>query len=138
MIKLSPGLNSMSDEVKSECLETRRCILPDEFQYVANDFTLIEESIVVGEAMFKSKFRVNVTNESGIKSFIQSLGDKSGTSYNTQSGDVKGKGKKVVVHGSRKCIHNVRRHYLKMNAPHEGPGRQPGAECVRKEYRVCC
>ena len=91
MIKLSPGLNSMSDEVKSECLGTLRCIFPDEFQYVVNDFTLIEESVVVGEAKFKSKFRVNVTDESGIKSFIQSLGDKSGMSYNTERRDVKGK-----------------------------------------------
>ena len=135
MIKLSPGLNSMSDEFKGECLETFRCILPNEFQYVVNDFTLIEESIVVGEAKFKSKFRVNVTGESGIKPFIQSLVDKSGTSYNTQRGDVKGTGKKVVVHGSRKCIYNVRRHHMKMKAPHEGPGRQP--ECVPGKNTEC-
>ena len=35
---------------------------------------LCEESIVVGEAKFKSKFLVNVTDESGIKPFIPSLG----------------------------------------------------------------
>ena len=75
MIKLFPALNSMSDEFKSECLETLRCILPDEFQHVVNDFSLIEESRVVGEAKFKSKFRVNVTDESGRKNIhSESLG----------------------------------------------------------------
>ena len=52
-----------------------------------------------------------------------------------QREDVKGTGKKVVVHGSRKCIHNVRRHHLKMNAPHEGPGRQPGASSSTSSSR---
>ena len=102
MIKLSPGLNSISDEVKSECLETLQCILPDEFQYVVNDFTLIEESIVVGEAKFKSKFRVNVTDESGIKSFIQSLGTNRErvTTLNVEMLKVKGRKLSFTVHAN--------------------------------------
>ena len=38
--------------------------------------------------------------------------------------------KKVVTRGYRKCQHFVERHRLKMNAPHKGPERQPGSECV--------
>ena len=51
------------------------------------------------------------------------------TAYNTYCGDIHGTSKKVFTRGYRKC-HFVKRHHLKTNAPHKGPGRQPGSECV--------
>ena len=45
--------------------------------------------------------------------------------------------KKVVTRGYRKCQHFVKRHHLKTNAPHKGPGRQPGSECVPGKNAGC-
>ena len=45
--------------------------------------------------------------------------------------------KKVVTRGYRKCQHFVKRHHLKTNARHKGPGRQPGSECVSSKNTGC-
>jgi len=138
MIKLSAGLNSISEEFRSECLEALECILPDGFRYMINQFSLIEKSKIVGEATkLKTNFRVNVTSKDDIKGFIENLGYKSGTRYNKYCGDFCGKGKKVIVRGYRKCMHNVHRHDLKESEPHKGPGRQPGAPCIPGKDTAC-
>ena len=101
------------------------------------EFEVLRPSNIVGESQFKAKIRVNVSEKENIDKFFQDFGSKSGTSYNKFKGDVLGKGKQVIIGGSRKCEHNVRRQKLKDGLPHSGPGRQPGAELQPGKNTIC-
>ena len=106
-------------------------ILPiDEYNILVLEFSNVKRSSIVGEDKFFVKFRTNVRTKDQVKDFIQSLSDKSGTTYNSLRGDKTGNGSKVVLSGTRKCQHFVRRHHLKPDGTpnHPGPGRQPRAE----------
>ena len=99
------------------------------------EYELVKLSNVIGESQFEAKLRINVTEEEKIAQFFEDFGGKSGTSYNITTGDRKASS--VIVSGSRKCEHNVRRHHLKNGSEHSGPGRQPGAERQPGKNTVC-
>ena len=138
MIRLASTIDFENDEHSSTCLDTVKYVLPDGYNYMINEFTLVARSKVIGETKFKTVFRVNVGKKEDIDGFLVKLGEKSGTCYNKFCGDVSGKGQKVVIRGYRKCHHNVRRHTLKDIAPRKkGPGGQPGAERVPHKNTEC-
>ena len=137
MIRLGKRLCFEDKDVCANCFETVKNIFPDGYKYMISDFALLERSKIVGEEKFNVVFRVDIANKDDINGFITKLGQKSGTTYNRFCGDIEGTGKKVVIRGYRKCHHNVRRHSLKPDATHNGPGRQPGTECVPGKNTEC-
>ena len=137
MINLANNDCFKNEETASECLETVKFIFPDGSNYYISEFIPVERSKIVGEAKFKTVFRVDTTNKEDIEGFVDKIGQKSGTSYNKFCGDVTGSGKKVIIRGYPKCHHNVRRHSLVIGQQHNGTGRQPGAQCVPGKNTQC-
>lgn len=82
----------------------------------------IKKSFIVGENRFTLECRVNVDSKDDIDKLLLDIGRKSGSTYNKLRGDSHGKGTTVIVSGTRKCHHAVKRHSLKDAHPHSGPG----------------
>ena len=94
MINLANNDCFKNEETASECLETVKFIFPDGYNYYISEFIPVERSKIVGEAKFKTVFRVDITNKEDIEGFVDKIGQKSGTSYNKFCGDFTGSGKK--------------------------------------------
>ena len=139
-----------SKETERERLDILRQILPENYKYMVNEFYIKKRPQIAGETTFNTTFRVNITDKYDIQIFISKLGEKSVTANNRYCGDIHRAlhithiveifmvpVKRVVTRGNRKCQHFVKRYHLKTNAPHKGPGRQPGSECVPGKNTGC-
>ena len=58
------------------------------------------------EVKLDAKFRVNIHDEEQFEKFLHDFSKSSGTSYNKKNRADR-TGKKTVLYGYRKCIHNV-------------------------------
>ena len=83
------------------------------------------------------KCRVNIESKEQIDAFICQLGNKYQVQLITSLKATDQEKEKVVLSGSRKCQHAVRRHSLKNAPTHSGPERQPGSE-REPGKNTCC
>ena len=83
-------------------------ILPENYEYIINGVSVREYSDISNEVKLEAEFRVNVENAEGLERFLLDFSKSSGTSYNKKNQADKS-GKRTLLYGIRKCIHNVNR-----------------------------
>ena len=125
------GFKTANREEEVDIRKILEPILPEEYDVLVIDFKLIKLSNIIGESQFEANFRVNVTSEDGVKTFIEDYNESSWTTHNSFKGDKRGVGKKSIISGTRKCHHKIKRHGLQegpSRPKHSGPGKQPACE----------
>lgn len=83
-------------------------ILPVNYMYRISSFKLSHESNIPNESKFEAVISVNICSEVGLKEFFKQLENSSSTEYNIMHGDNRNL-QKILISGSRKCYHNVRK-----------------------------
>ena len=84
-------------------------ILPTNYKYVINRVAIREENeIIPTEVKLEAEFRVSVGDGPSFDRFLSDFSQSSGTSYNKVSGWKDRSGKRALIQGVRKCIHNVK------------------------------
>ena len=118
-------------------------ILPDEYEYKVLQYDLTKSSEVAGENQFSLECRINIHNSNEWNEWFNKFCSKSGTSYNRSRQDAVGTGKKVILSGYRKCIHNVKYYKSKRQCVQQrplkgkGPGRKTGEDRVPGKQTLC-
>ena len=83
-------------------------ILPIEYNYIVSTFKVVQESQILNETKFEAVVAINICSEEGFLNFLTAFQESSSTSYNIGRGDNKNR-KNILLSGSRKCHHNVRK-----------------------------
>ena len=81
-------------------------ILPKEYEYIIHGISVRESNDIPTEVKLDTEFRVNIKDGEGLEKFLLAFSKSSGTSYNKRNQADKS-GKRSVLYGVRKCIHNV-------------------------------
>jgi hypothetical protein len=81
-------------------------ILPKNYKYVIQGLSVREFNDIPNEVKLDAEVRVNVKDGEGLENFLLDFGKSSGTSYNKKNQADKS-GKRTILYGVRKCIHNV-------------------------------
>ena len=106
-------------------------ILPESYEYNIEEVSIREASEISNEIKLDAEFRVNVRNEKTFESFLSHFCESSGTSYNKTS-QTDTVGKKTLLSGVRKCIHNVNKkntgHELNKKGNKTGKIKEPGKD----------
>ena len=93
-------------------------ILPRGYDYNVIGVSLREDGESSTEVKLDAKFRVNIHNEEQFEKFLVDFSKSSGTAYNKKNRADRA-GKKTVLSGYRKCIHNVQNLKKNENASKE-------------------
>ena len=82
-------------------------ILPDNYEYHIVGVSIRDATAnIKSEVKLEAQFRVNVSDEEEFEKFLSDFNQASGTFYNKKN-QIDRSGKKTVLFGVRKCIHNV-------------------------------
>ena len=104
-------------------------ILPKEYKYIIEGISVRELSDIPSEVKLEAEFRVNVADGEEFEKFLLDFCKSSGTSYN-KTNRIDHSGRKTILSGIRKCIHNVNQKKitseLNKNQNKTGKVREPG------------
>ena len=107
-------------------------ILPDNYEYHIIGVSIRDATAnILSEVKLEVHFRVNVNDEEQFERFLSAFSQASGTVYNKKN-QIDRSGKKMVLYGVRKCMHNVikrkdaSKDELNKNENKTGKAKEPG------------